>query len=367
MAHFSLNFTINYETPPHTHTHTPYHMEKLASVLYIEKGEQKLGTSLSKNLNFLASSFSHTAKVGIWLHIKAFYNLFAHPLCLPGLRANSSNSKDMLCFWKILWVLYIFVPQTWPAGISAHGFCCHNSLLFLFGLGSPGRHFLWWFRGLSFLLFLQILEAPMPLLWVCWRRKLGRRTTWSGHLFKWGHIQLGWGRWHSNCGRDFLCDGEDGAEDEGRDTTTGPCWSFVPGDVGTFLKWVNLLGVRVNELVIRIRAELFFGEGGMEAEGCCLNSSVCFFAFSNLSNSIFLNFSYPRSKCLYLLCNFLWSLTFGNGTVSTFALRGFRGLSLAAWGFPFALPMTCHFCFSYTFFLAGNVGSRRDLTWVFDD
>lgn len=74
-----------------------------------------------------------------------------------------------------------------------------------------------------------------------------------------------------------LCDGEDRIEAEGRGTHTGPCLScFLPGGVGTFLKWVNFVGVRVNDIVIR--AEIFFGEDGTEAEGRCTpNGADCSF------------------------------------------------------------------------------------------
>lgn len=81
---------------------------------------------------------------------------------------------------------------------------------------------------------------------------------------------------------------------------------FLP-NVDTVLSgWVNLVDVRVNDLVTGRGAELFFGEDGMEAEGrCTLNGAGCFLAFSNHSNYfIFSNFSYPGTYFLQWLCNF---------------------------------------------------------------
>lgn len=43
------------------------------------------------------------------------------------------------------------------------------------------------------------------------------------HLFSGGDIFNGVGVGDSYCGRDILCDGEDGAEAEGHSTPTGPC------------------------------------------------------------------------------------------------------------------------------------------------
>lgn len=129
-----------------------------------------------------------------------------------------------------------------------------------------------------------------------------------------------------------------------------------------FLKGGGQFRRRINDLVNGGGAKLFFVEDCTKHEG---RSTPTGFLFSSFSNSlIFSNFSYP---CLYFsrcMCNFLTLLagvsTLRIGLLLPLHLGSSEDCDPVAWGFPLALPTTCHSGFYSTFSLAGNVGSGRD-------
>lgn len=90
----------------------------------------------------------------------------------------------------------------------------------------PEQHWLCFLRYFLFFFSSFADRIWIPLLWAlgCWSLGRSERLWWTENwnLF----IQWGWGQWPNYCGRDFLCDGEDGPETGGSDISTGTCWSF---------------------------------------------------------------------------------------------------------------------------------------------
>lgn len=129
-----------------------------------------------------------------------------------------------------------------------------------------------------------------------------------------------------------MCDGENGAEAKGCGNLIDPDWFTFLADVGTFLSEVNFIRVRVNDLVIREEADLFFGESGMETEGFRTPTGLDSILAFNFSNSLIgVKFLAKFMKSTDIASR---RLTLGNGTLNFLALEGFRELKSCSLGLP---------------------------------